>query len=109
MTPELLAVSALLRSMERRDFAGASRLVMMRETLDGLAAVAEPVLRAERWREMVTAWHAEREAERRRVLERDVREIVTVLARLLGESGDPSYVPLPDPYPAQWPAERKAA
>jgi hypothetical protein len=99
MTPELLAVSALLRSMERRDFAGASRLVMMRETLDGLAAVAEPVLRAERWREMVTAWHAEQAARDQRRLERDMRELVTVLARLLGESGDPSYAPLPGEFP----------
>ena len=105
MTPELLAVSALLRSMERRDFAGASRLVMMRETLDGLAAVAGPVLRAERERELAAA----RDARQRKRLEDDVRELVGVLAGLLGESGDPSYAPLPDAASAEWPVVREAA
>jgi hypothetical protein len=82
MSPDLLAVAALLRCMRRHDYAGASRLVMMRETLDGLAAVAEPVLVAERWREIVTAWHAEREAERARRLEPDLRALVGLLAGL---------------------------
>lgn len=82
MSPDLLAVAALLRCMRRHDYAGASRLVMMRETLDGLAAVAEPVLAAERWAEIVTAWHAEREAEERRRLEPDVRALVGLLAGL---------------------------
>jgi hypothetical protein len=77
--------------MQRRDYAGAAKLVTMRATLDGLDALggaAEGMWRTEAERaygESVAAWRAEREASARRRQERDVAALVAILAEALEE------------------------
>lgn len=85
----LMAVAALQRCLERRDYAGAARLVTLRATLDGLgdlSAHAEGLWQTEAgraYRESVAAWRAEHEQSLRRRQERDVAALVALVAGAL--------------------------
>jgi uncharacterized protein YukE len=87
-----MAVAALQRAMARRDYAGASRLITLRATLDGLNGLTARA--AEMWeteagrayRESVAAWRAEHEQSLRRQQERDVRALVALVAEAVYES-----------------------
>ncbi len=89
---DLLAVAALHRAMASRDYAGAARLVTRQSTLDGLTGLAAPAWRtaAEKaYGESVAAWRAEHEASVRRQLERDVAELVAIVAGVVHDARRP--------------------
>ena len=71
MSPELRAVTALLRCMERRDYAGAARMLPDKAVRDGLSdLIAASSLRVER----------------QKAIERYTREAVALIAEALAES-----------------------
>ena len=82
----LMAVAALQRCLQRRDYAGAAKLVTLRATLEGLnglAAHADELWQSEAgraYRESVAAWRAEHEATLRMYQERDVAALVALVA-----------------------------
>lgn len=82
----MMAVAALRQAMARHDYAGAAKLITLRATLDGLnglAAHAAGMWETEAgraYRESVAAWRADHEATLRRHLERDVAELVALVA-----------------------------
>ncbi len=62
----LLAVAALQRCLERRDYAGAARVITARPVLDGLRTLTGPA--------------------RQKALERDLRDVVALLVSALADS-----------------------
>lgn len=90
----LMAVAALQRCLQRRDYAGAAKLVTLRATLEGLnglAAHADELWQSEAgraYRESVAAWRADHEATLRLQQERDVRALVGLVAEAVGSPVD---------------------
>ena len=79
----MAAVAALERCLRMRDYAGAAQLVRQRKVADGLGILAAMARRS--WAEQaywrsVAEWRADHEATLRARLERDVAEIVALVA-----------------------------
>lgn len=112
---DLLAIVALRRCLDRRDYAGAAKLITLQATADGLGELASHAVQlrqAEAWvayRQSVAAWRAEHEETLRRLAEPEpvsplqAAENRRVLREALRESD--RY----QPHSAGWPLERKAA
>ena len=96
----MAAVAALERCLRMRDYAGAAQLVRQRKVADGLGILAAMARRS--WAEQaywrsVAEWRAEHEATVRARLERDVAEIVALVAEVVTEA---------DARSAGWPVTR---
>ena len=102
VTPDpdaMAAVAALERCLRTRDYAGAAQLVRQRKVAEGLAVLAAMARRS--WAEQaywrsVAEWRAEHEAAVRQRQERDIGELVALVAEAVCES-------------AGWPVTRSAA
>ncbi len=87
-TPDdLRAVAALHRCMATGDYAGASRLVTKRSTLNGLTALADPTWKTTAgeytaYLEANAAWRAEHEASVQRQQKRDITTLVALVAEV---------------------------
>jgi hypothetical protein len=101
----MAAVAALERCLRMRDYAGAAQLVRQRKVADGLGILAAMARRswAERayW-QSVAEWRAEHEATVRALLERDVAELVAIVAEVVTEADAGARS-------AGWPTTREAA
>lgn len=117
-TPDdLLAIVALRRCLERRDYAGASKLITLQTTADGLGELAShawQLRQAEAWiayRQSVAAWRAEHEETLRRLAEPEpisaeqAAENRRVLREALRESDNYAG----DAAASGWPQQRRAA
>lgn len=81
----MTAVAALERCLRMRDYAGAAQLVRQRKVADGLGILAAMARRS--WAEQaywrsVAEWRAEHEATIQRQRERDVAELVALVAEV---------------------------
>lgn len=86
----MTAVAALERCLRMRDYAGAAQLVRQRKVADGLAILA--AMARQSWAEQaywrsVAEWRAGHEAVLRERLERDVGELVALIAEAM--QGEP--------------------
>jgi hypothetical protein len=100
----LAAVAALERCLRTRDYAGAARLVRQRKVSEGLAALT--AMGRQSWAERaywqsVAEFRAEHEAAVRARLERDVAELVALVAEVVTEAYEDR--------PASWPVTRETA
>ena len=103
-----MAVAALQQCLERKDYAGAAKLITLRATLNGLrslAAYGEGIWQTEAgraYRESVAAWRADHEATVRAQQERDVAILVALVAEAVSESRRVAAA-------SGWPQQRRAA
>jgi hypothetical protein len=108
----LMAVAALQRCLQRRDYAGAAKLITLRATLDGLnglVAYADELWESEAgraYRVSAAVWRAEHEATLRRLQERDVAALVALVASAVSGEADDS---LAGAGCAGWPARTETA
>lgn len=100
----MAAVAALERCLRMRDYAGAAQLVRQRKVADGLGILAAMARRS--WAEQaywrsVAEWRADHEATVQRQQERDVAELVALVAEVFR---DETVERLAAPLSAGWPA-----
>jgi hypothetical protein len=118
----LMAVAALRRCLERRDYAGASRLITLnavRDGLDELAGFADRAWQSEAeraYRESVAAWRAEHQATLQRQMGPVVAELVALVAGAVRDAereaeerlvGRPSDAWVADPVSLEQAAENR--